>query len=563
METMFSKVVQVNVRCRDCEERKAHIRVAVELQSSKSAVHKRDLLVRLTDDVDPSFLFSLIISEEDFQSLKVQQGLLIDFSSFPEKLTELLNLCQSEQQSSHPRFQLLLSCDSALLEGLVHLSVVETNSFRNLNHLSLRLTQGSDKHIKDYLAECLSSVKVEKQALEVKLQKTEEDLSRQLNYAQQTLSEKTKELDKLHSEWTLQTSSLSSRHSNELRTEREKNAELQSRLQQEMQKLRHDLESAHQESSQQLQTIRDLKTKLAGVEEECQRSKQQVVSLRRDNSSLDTALHEKERLSNQLQIRVAVLEQEVKDKDQLMNHTREVHQQQKESVKEKAETKELEVRKLEAEVKFLSDDLKKAIEIIKKFQGELRACSDKNKAQYTALVAQKKVVQETSAKLERAHEDFHKTQQQLSNKDQQVEKLTGQVEKLTEQLEDSLKKLSETKDLLQSNENVIIWLNKQLNEKELSKKPLLPQALESTSVLSSAGLRTHFYPQAAKTSPSPVVAPDLTPVPKHTESVGLDPKYLGRQADSIPVYGLPAGLLPREIPPPRSKPPVPSAYFPN
>nr|XP_057929336.1 spindle assembly abnormal protein 6 homolog isoform X2 [Doryrhamphus excisus] len=557
MEKMFSKVVQVNVRCRDCQERKAHIRIAVELQSSKSAVHKPDLLVRLTDDLDPSFLFNLTISEEDYQSLKVQQGLLIDFSSFPEKLIELLGLCQSEQHSNHPRFQLLLSCDSPLLEGLALFSVVETNSFRNLNHLSLRFTQGSDKHIKDYLAECLSSLKAEKQAVEVKLHKTEEDLSRQLNYAQQTLSEKTKELDKLRSEWTLQTGSLSSRHSNELQAEREKVSELESRLQQETQKLRHDLESAHLESSQHLQTIRDLKAKLAGAEEECQRSKQQVGSLRRENNSLDTALHEKERLTNQLQMRVAVLEQEVKDKDQLMSRTREVleaTQQQKESVKEKAETKEHEVRKLEAEVKFLSGDVKKAVEIIKKFQGELRACSDKNKAQNMALAAQEKAVQETSAKLERAQEDIHKTQERLSDKDQQVEKLT-------QQLEASLKKLNDTKDLLQTNENVINWLNKQLNEKELSKN--LPQALESTSALSSTGFRTHFYPQAAKATASPVVAPDLTPVPKHTGSAGLDPKYFGKQ-DSIPLYGLPANLLlPREIPPSQSKAPVPSAYFTN
>lgn len=141
----------------------------------------------------------------------------------------------------------------------------------------------------------------EKQALEAKLKKTEEDLNRQLNYTQQvnkktllkdehwhdannpilvivvkicrstdhnivdiyssplcckticiltnfnikklktpfftfvywthvflsqTLSEKTKELDKLRSEWTCQSSSLSSRHSQELQLEREKASEV-------------------------------------------------------------------------------------------------------------------------------------------------------------------------------------------------------------------------------------------------------------------------------------------------------------------------------------------------
>lgn len=52
--------------------------------------------------------------------------------------------------------------------------------------------------------------------------------------------------------------------------------------------------------------------------------KQQVTSLRRENSTLDTECHEKERLVNQLQTRVAVLEQEIKDKDQLILRTKEV-----------------------------------------------------------------------------------------------------------------------------------------------------------------------------------------------------------------------------------------------
>lgn len=42
----------------------------------------------------------------------------------------------------------------------------------------------------------------------------------------QTLSEKTKELEKVRSEWTTQSSSLSSRHFEELQLEREKVAEV-------------------------------------------------------------------------------------------------------------------------------------------------------------------------------------------------------------------------------------------------------------------------------------------------------------------------------------------------
>ncbi|XP_061635529.1 spindle assembly abnormal protein 6 homolog isoform X2 [Phyllopteryx taeniolatus] len=569
MEKMFSKVVQVTVRCRDCDERKAHIRVTVELQASKSGVHKRDLVVRLTDDTDPYFLFNLTLCQEDFQSLKVQQGLLIEFTSFPEKLIELLHQCQSEQSSSHPRFQLLLSCDSASLDGPAHLSVMETNSFKHINHLSLRLAPGSDKLVKNYLAVCLSSLKAEKEALEVKLQKTRDDLIRQLNCAQQALSEKSQELEHQRSEWTLQSSTLSSRHADELRSEREKTTELQNRLQQQTQQLRQDLESAHQRSSRQMQSrlaeletscgeltdrkykneavLRDLESKLAGVEEECQRAKQQAASLRRENGSLDAALRDKERLANRLQTRVAVLEQKVKDEEALVSRTEEAlkaTRQQKESVQENAQSKEVQLRNLEAQGKILSEDVKKGNEIIRKFQCELQVQLDKLKMRDLALLAQEK-------ELERAQNEARDAHQRLGAKDEQI------VE-LKEKLESSVQKLTETKGVLQKNENVISWLNKQLNEKQLSEKFAEPLENTLAAALTSAGPRqAHFYPHATIAA----VTPDIVHKHAMSDSAGLDAKYFKRRDDSVPVYALPDALVPRECPPQRTKAPVASAYF--
>uniref|UniRef100_A0A7N5ZSV7 Spindle assembly abnormal protein 6 homolog n=1 Tax=Anabas testudineus TaxID=64144 RepID=A0A7N5ZSV7_ANATE len=536
--------------------------------------------LRLTDDIDSYFLFNLTISEEDFQSLKAQQGLLIDFASFPQKFIDLLNLCYSEQKAEHPRFLLQLSCQSPLLEGPINFSVVETNAFKHLNHLSLRLAQGSDKEVKDYLALCLSSLKVEKQALEMRLKKTEDDLSRQLSYAQQTLSEKSKELEKLRSEWMSQSNSLSSRHSLELQSEREKTVELQNRLQQQTEQLRQELESAHRKSSQQLQSrlteleascrelterkyknesvIRDLKVKLVGAEEECQRSKQHILSLRRENSTLDTEVHDKERLVSQLQMRVAVLEQEIKDKDQLMRRTKEVleaTQQQKESVEENAESKELQIRKLEAAVKSLSEELIKANGIIKKLQGEVRSLIAKIKVKNSVTVSQEKVLQDTSEKLQNVEKDLQSVQQQLITKD---------VSNLKEQLESTVQKLNESREVLKTNENVISWLNKQLNEKQLSRKQQTPEALENPSVLSTTmGLRVgytswlylqhqcifqaHFYPQTGKPATSPGPDVNVTPLEQRAvpplnrqngDSAGLDSKYFERRDDSIPIYGL-------------------------
>ncbi|XP_068176188.1 spindle assembly abnormal protein 6 homolog [Antennarius striatus] len=582
MEELFSKVLQVVMRCKDCEDRKANVRVTIKLQTFSGPAHRKDLLVKLTDDQDPYFLFTLTISEEDFQSLKVQQGLLIDFGSFPQKFIDLLNLCYSEQESDSPRFLLHLSCQSPVLQGIASFSVVETNAFKHLNHLSLRTAQASDKEVKDHLAVCLSSLKAEKQEIEVNLKKTEEDLSRQLNYTQQTLSEKTKELDKLRSEWTSQTSSLSSRHSQELQSEREKALELQSRLQQQLEQLRQELESAHKKSNQQLNSkltelesscrelterkyknesvIRDLKIKLVSAEEESQRLKQQVQSFRRENSTLDTEVHEKDRLVSQLQMKLAVLEQEVKDKDQLMRRTKEVleaTQQQKESVEEHAESKEVQIRKLEATIKSLSEELIKANGIIKKLQGEVRGLVGKIKVKNSVTVSQEKVLQDTSDKLQHVEKNLQSSQQQLSSRDEQISKLK-------EQLETTVEKLNESREVLKTNENVISWLNKQLNEKQLSTKPLESMEMPSST---TKGLRAHFCPQTSNSAnakaddPTPTEQRTIQPANRHIrDGAGLDSKYFERRDDSIPIYGLSSNPLHRELPQ-RSKPCIPSAYF--
>lgn len=625
-ELLFNKRLQVLVKSKDTDERRSVIRVSIELQLPSSPVHRKDLVVRLTDDTDLYFLYNLIISEEDFQSLKVQQGLLIDFTSFPQKFIDLLEQCICEQDKENPRFLLQLSSSSSTFDhSPSNLNIVETNAFKHLTHLSLKLLPGSDTDIKKYLASCLSSVKEEKQQLQQKLRKTEEDLTRQLNYAQQTLSEKSRELDKLRSEWTSQTTSLSSRHMQDLTAEREKALETQSRLQQQNEQLRQELESSHHRSTQQLQTkvseletanrelidkkyksdstIRDLKAKLTSLEEECQRSKQQVLSLRRENSALDSECHEKERLLNQLQTRVAVLEQEIKDKDQLVLRTKEVleaTQQQKNSVEGNAESKQLQISKLESTVKSLSEELIKANGIIKKLQADLKALLGKIKVKNSVTVSQEKILQETSDKLQRQQRELQDTQQRLSLKEEEAAKLK-------EQLEATVQKLDESREVLKTNENVITWLNKQLNENQLSRKqetvamfetpaaalrsapvphnmafPITstinskyPLALScvssgSRSVLTSSnGPKVQFNPMSVKPSAAEVSPAAFTqPANKeNSEPVGLDSKYFERRDDSIPLRGLlPSMHLNREVPKPlntAAAKATPSAFFPG
>ncbi|KFW79586.1 Spindle assembly abnormal protein 6, partial [Manacus vitellinus] len=615
--------------------RRLNVRVNIELLAVSNPVHKKDLAVRLTDDTDPFFLYNLVISEEDFQSLKSQQGLLVDFSAFPQKFIDLLQQCIQEQNKDTPRFLLqLVSSAPALDHTAVSLNVVETNPFKHLTHLSLKFLPGTDAEIKKFLANCLKCLKEDKLMLEEKLRRTEEDLTRQLSYTQQSLSEKSRELDKLKNEWTSYTTALTNKHSQELTNEKERALQAQTQYQQQHEQQKKELETLHQKSIQQLQsrlselevinkdlterrykgdsTVRELKAKLSGIEDECQRAKQEVLSLRRENTTLDAECHEKEKLINQLQTRVAVLEQEIKDKDQLVTRTKEVldaTQEQKVILEESTEEKQRHIEKLETTIKSLSAELLKANEIIKKLQGDLKTLMSKLKLKNTVTIQQEKLLGEKEERLQKEQRELQEMGQSLRAKEQEVCKLQ-------EQLESTMQKLEESKQLLKTNENVISWLNRQLSEVQMAKRldtsasthgggraacsphgmpdrPSFPSSAISHPISPLYAFQNFLDPTHSKNTSSPCPVQFNTQLSKlnrcsdaqtltatshpankeNGDHLGLESKYLKRKDDSIPLRGLSQNTLNSEYlrpylpakaqPLPKAAGTPASAYFPG
>ena len=64
-----------------------------------------------------------------------------------------------------------------------------------------------------------------------------------------------------------------------------------------------------------------MKSKLSITEEELHRAKAELSNLRKNNAVLDGGYHEQDKVIVQLKTKLAVLEQEVKDKDSLLNKT--------------------------------------------------------------------------------------------------------------------------------------------------------------------------------------------------------------------------------------------------
>ncbi|KAH3730971.1 spindle assembly abnormal protein 6 homolog [Dreissena polymorpha] len=489
-DELFSKRIPVVFKSQDREDRRASVSVKMELATVTAPTTRKELVVRLTDEKDLFFLYTLRLGEEDFQSLKMQQGLLVDFGAFPQKFIDLLEMCLKEEQKEVPKFVLHIVSQGSFTGDrcTATLNIVETNPFKHLNHLSLKFVPGSDADVKKYLADCLKQFKETNSLLQQRLEHTDADLNHRLKNTQELLNSKTIELDNLKAEWTAKLNDQMARHKQELATEKERIFQMQSSSQQKQELERRELEQNHSKSVQQLEarlyevenvnkdlterrykneaTIRDLKSKLTTLEEESSHMKQDIQGLRKQNSSLDADYHGQEKVINQLRMRVAVLEQEIKDKEQVLSKSSDLlgaEQEKKRRYEDDMENQKNQINKLNGKMKAMSEELMKGNEIIKKLQGEIKNYHGKIKLRTQIATEQEKLLNEKEQELER-------TRQELATTKDELGQTSEKSKSLQEKYDTTVKKLEECRDLLKTNENVIQWLNKQINETQLQQR---------------------------------------------------------------------------------------------
>lgn len=176
----------------------------------------------MTDENDPYFLYVLDVGEQDFHHLKRDQSLLVEFPVFPSKLIELIELCLHSSRSNDTvasssgspaqdstcissrsfhmpsSFEQTSSTFTANLEIVTGVfTIVESNKFKQLNHISLLLRPGNDAAVKGYLSSRLAFVttvankrKIELDASNIELQAEKEQraqLSTNFNELRYTL----------------------------------------------------------------------------------------------------------------------------------------------------------------------------------------------------------------------------------------------------------------------------------------------------------------------------------------------------------------------------------------
>ena len=484
------------------ETQKKQIDFALEIHTGSNG--RKEMLLRLTDKSDPFFLHQLILNEEDFADLKSQQGILVDYSSFPPKLTELFELCLAESHSEAPKF-LLKFQQSCLSDGKATLSIVEATQFRHLVHLSLVLSLANDCEVKKYLATCLSKLQQERATTESSLRTTIRDLEARLSQCQTSLENTCHELSVLRADLDSRVSQMEAKFSQQMASAQEKHLKEKSQLQNEVEARRIERESFFQTSLGQFEdrvkslegenkelvekkykneaSIRDLKSKLEVCDCELQRFKSEISNIRNENTALSNECHEKEKAVHNLKTKIAVLEQDVKSKSLIIQRSQEqveMANQQRVKSDDNTELLKNKVSELEQNLKHASDDNSKANDIIRKLQEDLRLSYGKLKLKNSVTIQQEKLVSEKTGQLE-------KTEAQLKVTEAELHSCHDQVAKLREDLKNANSKLEENQKILDSNEKIIQYLNKQITDSQLSHRSSQMNFGNSSNVISKFG----------------------------------------------------------------------------
>ncbi|XP_076046409.1 spindle assembly abnormal protein 6 homolog [Oratosquilla oratoria] len=579
--------------------------LTILVETTTGPTQNKELVIRLTDENDPFLLYTCVIKDEDYRYLQQSQGLLVDFQAFPHKFIDLINTCKGEEAKDSPRFLLNVKTggDGSSSQGT--LEVIEVNVFKHLCHLALQLSPAPLQQKLTYLADCLKILKEEKNMLEQKLSETEKSQQSRLRHTQELLAQKTSEVEQLQTELAQQAAAASEKQARILSQEKERLLKTKSDADRKVEREKRELETRLNQRVDQLQdkisslseqnndlrakrhkadnSLREFQTKLANAEDEVGRCRQELSHTKKHNLNLERECSAKQAMVRDLERRIAQLETELRGSETSLAHCQQMlHtlQQQKTGLEESLEEKRVKLEKRETSIQMLYTDFQKSCEIIKKLQKNLKEQNMKSQVRGAALMEQEKVVEITNMQMAELKEE-------IKNLSAEFSKVSTEKEALNKEMTEAKEKIEEQDKALKTNENVISWLNKQLNEAEtagvmikraplteaylsvpVSQAPKLPNSITSSSSLPpGSGIMSHSTP-LSNTSGSttsgvhsmlssirshphhlniPPIPEEISPRNSQTEkeNLGLDDIYLKSSKPSTKSTNNPQLSIPR------------------
>lgn len=471
---LWQSILPLSVKCK-VTGTESPVDALFTLQMRRDSNKRLDLSI--TQESDAFFLYTVSISEEDFLHLKQTQGLLVDFSVFPEKLIELLSSC------ANTRFVAQLITDG---RGSV-LNLTEINSFRQIIHLSLNVVVATDAVLKKYLADMLVHMKIKVKELQSKLMAESSTNKNEVTEKSSTIKHLRNQIEEIRINHSHEIKSITNRMSEEFQDAREK---LLVSIKHEKREHEKELKTVVAKFEDQISTLNNKllvqksenertkeQRKMIELQLEdlkIQQSKQQTDSANQD-SSLQLAKAEKAHYEREC-IRMQsdhsrLMEQlgtlEVKEK----NYFEKINSLQLELQREhdkkldlsaKLESSKILNDNLERELRESNLEIKKGNEIIAKISAESKIAKSKMKMRSVVTVQQEKLLEDRQLQLSESMAECDELRKKLCD-------LNSNYELQKSELNDLKFKMQVLEKSVEEKQEMIEWLNSQI---QLDVKPV-------------------------------------------------------------------------------------------
>eukprot|EP00927_Polykrikos_kofoidii_P009378 TRINITY_DN13911_c0_g1_i1.p1 TRINITY_DN13911_c0_g1~~TRINITY_DN13911_c0_g1_i1.p1 ORF type:complete len:714 (-),score=128.18 TRINITY_DN13911_c0_g1_i1:320-2461(-) len=490
--SIFSEVVKVHVKPAGRDEFTAALTMRLR---PDNAAHPRSLLFELTDESDLLFYHSLILGEGDFHSLKAEQRLRVDFQGFPSQLVELLRRCMSAADVANgaaangcglaESLRMLAQLECAK-NGDSVFSIIESNMFRELTHIALRLRQGTDEAVKQHLAGKLRNCRSEAADLSERLHVSEEQVDR----LRQQVEELSARARVVSEERTHLERSLDATHQRELAelrqdhlrvlTEQQRTAiEDRSRVETE---LRRELsvvsarattaERLSEDLQQKLETLtaskKSCQERLEVAEAQFHDATQETQRCRNQVKELELLKFQHEREIGEFGMQVSGLRGQLKAKEELSaTQMTQIEQfaSQRRTLEDACAAAKQQVQSLEEKFALSAQEIAKGNQIIQSLHAAVKQTKARLKAKSSESVRQDKAVLD----LKRTEE---LGKHLLDEKELELTRGKDREARLQHEVDEANRKLAEAHEVVRTNKDVIEYLNRQLTERDLKELPM-------------------------------------------------------------------------------------------
>ena len=538
---LFDGPVPVVLRADQRDERTAALIIRV-LTGSRVGHGQRERLlhIEITDDTDPFFLYTLDVSEDEFHRLKHDQSLLVEFADFSTNVIALLNACNETSAT----FSAVLDTSedsSAVGEQDCIFSIVESNQFKVLKHLALRFRAGTDSTTKTYLAERLQQFQQDN----VELHSQVENLSETLSTTQEErnankisldtfMSRQENAIESLTNQYDSEKSSITSNFNAQLATlQRDQSISLRE-AQEHHEATTADLRTRCEKLESERATLLENRAVLAAEKTQLAAAHQgsgdlivtlrsEISELRQENQHLDETNFQNVKTLTQITAQLEAQTQEIEDKSTVVNQ---MQMRLEESGEQRAQLEDAlsllrdNQERLHQKFQDSVHEINKGNDIIQKLQQENKQLRAKLKIKSKVLRRQEEKVSEKDREIEDYHRKQLSLEAELVREQDEKNHLQTNVNRLN-------KKLNESKQLLESNQQVIKWLNQEINAVQLNgRRTLGPSA-------ASLGLKELEQSSAFRFKPR-------QPLHNTSSNINIAPQYrplkVVRENDTTPKY---------------------------